>query len=124
MLSLVRCKISVEGARELAELANLTFLNLVDCKISNGVAEELAKLTNLTLFGLKISDKGANVKLQNEVPNSQEKLKSSSKYYICGAAVGLVIGLVAAYCLGAAALTPVGVSVAVFIASAVVGALL
>ncbi|WP_341812221.1 hypothetical protein [Wolbachia endosymbiont (group A) of Conops quadrifasciatus] len=58
------------------------------------------------------------------MPNSQEKLKSSSKYYICGAAVGLVIGLVAAYCLGAAALTPVGVSVAVFIASAVVGALL
>ncbi|WP_374698924.1 hypothetical protein [Wolbachia endosymbiont (group B) of Limnophora tigrina] len=58
------------------------------------------------------------------MPNSQEKLKSSSKYYICGAAVGLVIGLVAAYCLGAAALTPVGVYIAVFIASAVVGALL
>lgn len=62
-------------------------------------------------------NKSGNV---NQLSNSQEKLKSSSKYYICGAAVGLV----AAYCLGAAALTPVGVSVAVFIASAVVGALL
>lgn len=67
------------------------------------------------------SNKSGNV---NQVSNSQEKLKSSGKYYICGATVGLVIGLVAAYCLGAAALTPVGVSGAVFIASAVVGALL
>ncbi|WP_338482558.1 MULTISPECIES: hypothetical protein [unclassified Wolbachia] len=127
-LHLGKCKISVEVARELAKLINLTSLDLSECKISNEVAKELDKLKknlpSLNIIGYKISGKGANVKLQDEVSNSQEKLKSSSKYYICGATVGLVIGLVAAYCLGAAALTPVGVSVAAFIASAVVGALL
>ncbi|QTP63452.1 leucine-rich repeat domain-containing protein [Wolbachia endosymbiont of Ceratosolen solmsi] len=126
-LDLTECKISVEIVKELAELINLTSLHLGKCKISVGVAKELTKLTNLpslNIIGYKISGKGANVKLQDEVSNSQEKLKSSSKYYICGATVGLVIGLVAAYCLGAATLTPVGVSVAAFIASAVVGALL
>lgn len=64
------------------------------------------------------SNKSGNV---NQVSNSQEKLKSSGKRYKY---YGTAVGLVAAYCLGAAALTPVGVSVAVFIASAVVGALL
>ncbi|WP_341810668.1 hypothetical protein [Wolbachia endosymbiont (group A) of Campoletis raptor] len=127
-LDLTECKISVEIVKELAELKNLTSLDLSECKISNEVAKELDKLKknlpSLNIIGYKISGKGANVKLQDEVSNSQEKLKSSSKYYICGATVGLVIGLVAAYCLGAAALTPVGVSVAAFIASAVVGALL
>lgn len=83
--------------------------------LKDGLKNSLGSYLESGLERCNTSNKSGNV---NQVSNSQEKLKSSSKYYICGATVGLVIGLVAAYCLGAAALIPVGVSVAVFIASA------
>lgn len=48
----------------------------------------------------------------------------NNKYYACGGRViGLFLGLSIAYLAGAAALTPVGAVIAVFLASAVVGAL-
>ncbi|GFR24326.1 uncharacterized protein TNCT_413051 [Trichonephila clavata] len=117
VLNLGRNSINDEYEEKLLERGIVIIEDCNEEELANDLKDDLEN----DLERCNTSNKSGNV---NQVSNSQEKFKSSGKYYICGATVGLVIGLVAAYCLGAAALTSVGVLCAVFIASAVVGALL